>query len=180
MPSRWTCFLHTLVTSLFGVVLGCGGAPPPSTEALPSWVLTPPVGLCGVGSAPRSSSTAIDRTVATARGRADLASQVELQVQSLLSSFEEEGGAGPATKRVSAQQVSQRLIGARPRQEHLGSGELFVLVCIGGEQVTEALTRVVETHEVNDRTKLRLRARSEATFQELDAQLEAAFGATSD
>jgi len=180
MPCRWTSFLHLLMSSLFGATLGCGGGQPAPREALPAWVMTPPVGLCGVGSAPRSASSAIDRTVATARGRAHLASQVELHVQSLLSSFEEEGDEGPVTKRVSAQKVSQRLIGARPRQEHLGRAELFVLVCIGGEQVTEALTRVAETHEVSDQTRRRLRARSEATFQELDAQLEAAFSATAD
>lgn len=164
-----TCVMIASVTS------SCSGASPRSTAEVPAWALSPPEGLCGVGSAALKGPKVLARTTAVARGRAHLASQVALQVESLLSAFEAEGAEGSVTRQLSAQRVSQRLIGSKVRREQVAGRELFVLVCIGGERVTEALEREVEIREVSLTQRRALRQRSKEAFKELEAQLEAAF-----
>ena len=163
---------------LTSALSGCSGAASQraahSGPPTPDWVLSPPEGLCGLGSAKSHPSRAVARTLATARGRAALASRVEVQVKGLLRSFEDEEGVA-RTQRISAHSVSQGLIGSRVVKEHLRGAELLVLVCIGGDQVLEAIEREVETREVSPARRRHLRARSEETFQALEAQMREAF-----
>lgn len=159
---------------LCGIVACSGGRAHEPLENLPSWVMSPPQGLCGLGSATVQGSNSLARTAATARGRANLASQVELHVNNLLASFESDQEE-IWTKQISAQRVSQQLIGSRAFKEYLGQKELFVLVCIQAEKVQEALEREVQTREVSLKQKTQLRQRSDEAFKELEAHIKEVF-----
>jgi len=167
----------------FGLCLGlsisaCSSAPdtsPRGAEGLPSWVLSPPQGLCGVGSSPLGSSKALARTAATARGRAALAARVAVEVKALLQASGDVGDGAELTRRVSAQRVSQGLIGSQLHREHSAQRELFALVCISSVRVQEALERELKAHELRPTLRSNLRARARASFDELEEELQRAF-----
>jgi acylphosphatase len=83
--------------TLLGLVISCSSAPEPvaaPSKDLPDWVLAPPVAddaYYGVGSY-KSANLSTARTAATANARAEIAAQVEVQVDSAVKQYAQEAG----------------------------------------------------------------------------------------
>ncbi|ORC36650.1 hypothetical protein B4O97_06180 [Marispirochaeta aestuarii] len=90
-------FLILVSLSLIGLVISCSSAPEPAaapSSDLPDWVLAPPVAddaYYGVGNY-KSANLSTARTAATANARAEIAAQVEVQVDSAVKQYAQEAG----------------------------------------------------------------------------------------
>lgn len=87
-----------LAIAALSLIASCSSAPepaaPPPMDDLPDWVLAPPVAddaFYGVGSY-KSSNLSTARTAATASARAEIAAQVEVQVDSAVKQYAQEAG----------------------------------------------------------------------------------------
>jgi LPP20 lipoprotein len=87
-----------LALAALSLVISCSSSPepaaPPPADDLPDWVLAPPVAddaFYGVGSY-KSSNLSTARTAATASARAEIAAQVEVQVDSAVKQYAQEAG----------------------------------------------------------------------------------------
>jgi hypothetical protein len=91
-------FSLILAFAALSLVISCSSSPepaaPPPADDLPDWVLAPPVAddaFYGVGSY-KSSNLSTARTAATASARAEIAAQVEVQVDSAVKQYAQEAG----------------------------------------------------------------------------------------
>lgn len=143
--------------------------------AMPSFALEPPKG-CGVGSAKMGRTLSISRTAAMSRARADLARQIQTEVHALVKDYALQGQAGgeefseERVESVSKQISKVSLVGTRAEKLEESNGELFALVCMDPEAIADALSKA-EGLSTEEREALRERA--QASFRELDTEVEA-------
>jgi hypothetical protein len=119
------------------VFSGCPSAPPKQQKGLPMFVVEPPMAedaLYGVGYGKfKDQSRSLE--VAKARGRNDVARQIEVQVQGALTDYFQEAGADENTQSltfiesVSREIVDQKLQGARTKEVAvMDDGGIWVLI----------------------------------------------------
>ncbi len=97
--------------ALIAVLLGSCATPDPG-ETLPDWVLNPPVvsdGYYGVGYA-KQSTLPLSLKLAETRARADIANQIKVTIQEVVSSYSQESGVGNETQLLEFVEVATRQV----------------------------------------------------------------------
>ena len=136
-------------------------APQQSGADLPVWVLNPYIedGFASAQCVPYSGNMSIDRQLAVANARTDLAQQLETKVAVLDKVFRERTdvssgvSSGSTFSSVSKQLTQQTLIGTRPERvdfvEIDGKKNLCVLLTMGREKTLSLFDNLLEASERN-------------------------------
>ncbi|MAD61222.1 MAG: hypothetical protein CMH49_06915, partial [Myxococcales bacterium] len=74
---------------LSSMLSACGTAT--SSSPLPPWVMNTPLG-CGLGSLQINGSMTLAKSGAIAKGRADLARQIQTRIENVIKTYRSEGG----------------------------------------------------------------------------------------
>lgn len=162
----------SLICLLYVSTVSCSASGPGSSK-LPKWVMNTPPG-CGMGSVQGVPSLSLAKTGATARGRDDLARQLQTRVESLMKTYRAEGGED--TKDLNeelliniSQQSSQALLqGTVAKEVFVGSDSpktLYALVCYEPSQAPSFM-KAFEQLPIKHRSSLREKAK--ASFEELE------------
>lgn len=164
------------------MLFACGGDQVKSEKAgvpsdVPKWAMMPPA-ACGVGIAKHRGNLGMAKTTAEARGRDALARELATKVEGMIKDYQQSGETDAKdfteelTTQVSRQIVDQTLVGTRTRVAHVSKSspsQYYALVCLDPESFAGAFERM---NNLSQKQRQALKARSEAEFKDLDAQLE--------
>lgn len=130
-----------------------------SASGLPAWVLNPYIedGFASAQCVPYSGNMSIDRQLAIANARTDLAQQLETKVAALDKVFRERTdvssgvSSGSTFSSVSKQLTQQTLIGTRPERvdfvEIDGNKNLCVLLTMGREKTLSLFDNMLDASQ---------------------------------
>ena len=148
----------------------CGTSKP--TTSLPPWVMNTPLG-CGLGSLQINGSISLAKSGAIAKGRADLARQIQTRIENVIRTYRSEGGGQQDFSEELMTQVSQQssraiLQGTKEKKSHIESGQpaiYYVLVCYEAQQkssLIQSLSIIPKRHRKS------IQDRAESAFTELE------------
>ncbi|MGC8121093.1 hypothetical protein [Marinobacter sp. VGCF2001] len=181
---RSTVKLMTAAVTV-GLMAGCAGNPPSeeksATSGLPAWVITPgklvPEGaIAATECVPANANMSILKSKSTALARANLAQQIQVNVQAMDKTYQDltengdESASGSTFSSVSKQVTDQMLNGAIPeRVDYIpGPGETTVfcsMVVMAPEQNRKIFEQII------DRSKRQMSPDNEALlYQEFRAK----------
>ena len=136
------------------LVLIASCATGPDGERVPEWVLNPPVVsdfYYGVGYANQANLT-LSKRVAETRARADIASQIEVTIQEVVSIYTQEAGTGDSSQLIEFAEVATRQItdqsvaGAVVHSMHLmDDGGVWILAVYDIEAAKAFVAEALET-----------------------------------
>lgn len=147
-----------MVISLIFIV-GCASKPPAPQSAvgLPDWVTVPSIegGYADTQCVLANAGMGILKDKATALGRAEIASQIDIQVKAMDKTYQnltesDQGSAGGSTfEAVSKQVTNQKLSGSKPtRVDYVdfpdGTQQLCVMVTLDPSQTREIYDGIVK------------------------------------
>ncbi|WP_319561556.1 LPP20 family lipoprotein [Marispirochaeta sp.] len=166
---------------LIGLVVSCSSSPEPVSEPsskLPDWVLAPPVAddaYYGVGSY-KSANLSTARSAATANARAEIAAQVEVQVDSAVKQYAQEAGVDgnrqviEFLETVTKQVASATLNGSKVVETFRDDdGTVYVMVMYEKSALREAAAK--ELFERNEDAAF-AEFKADEAMRWLDAELE--------
>ena len=167
--------LPLLILLLLSFMLSaCGTAK--SSSPLPAWVMNTPLG-CGLGSLQINGSITLAKSGAVAKGRADLARQIQTRIENVIKTYRSEGGGQQDFSEELMTQVSQQssravLQGTKEKYSHIDQGKpsiYYVLVCYEAHQKT----RLIQSLSiVPKRHRQTIQDRAESAFTELESLME--------
>ena len=143
------------------------------SKDLPSWVLNTPAG-CGMGSIQGLASLSLAKTGAMARGRDELAKQLQTRVENIMRSYRAEGGSEnqdfdeELLVNISRQSSSALLKGTIAKEIYVDENAprtLYALVCYEPSQIPSFM-KTFEQLPIKHRATIRERAKQ--SFQELE------------
>ena len=165
--------LSTLLSLLLLSLLlsACGTAK--SSNPLPAWVMDTPLG-CGLGSLQINGSITLAKSGAIAKGRADLARQIQTRIENVIKTYRSEGGglqdfSEELMTQVSRQSSRAVLQGTKEKYSHIDQGKpstYYVLVCYEAHQKT----RLIQSLSIlPKRHRQTIQDRAESAFAELES-----------
>ena len=177
MKRIYFLFVAVLISALGA---GCRSAPtPPPTEAapltVPAWLneLPPEDAFWGIGLA-RLQNESLAMQTATSRARRDIAEQISVEVQGLLTDFARESGLANNSRsilsidNITRELVDLNLAGATPNiRDRTPDGTWWVRVSISKADAKREINRIVN-HEMADFAEWQ----AERALQMLDFQLD--------
>ena len=195
-----SAFRTVALLSAFLVVAACGGsddAPPPPaaavvldcaypdapTVAAPDWVCTeflPDLALSAVGSAAKSSAGVDFMTSqASLAARVKLAQTMSTEISNLTKQFAQTTGAGDTesvdlfASSTSKSVTAETLRGSRlyKKSTNPETGQIYVLIGLGDEQVNAAIDEALQTSYANDQA-LWQQFQAERSFDELAEEIK--------
>lgn len=167
--------LHLMILLLsFMSCSGCGASNP--SHPLPKWVMNTPLG-CGLGSLQMNGSLSLAKSGAIAKGRADLARQIQTRIENVIKTYRSEGGGAQDFSEelmTEASRQSSRAVlqGTKAKKSHIEYGEIntyYVLVCYEAQQksrLIQSLSMIPKKHRQT------IQDRAEASFAELEKLME--------
>lgn len=168
-------FPACLILLLIAFTLSACGSTRPS-ESLPAWVMDTPLG-CGLGSLQVNGSITLAKSGAIAKGRADLARQIQTRIENVIKTYRSEGGGLQDFSEELMTQVSQQssravLQGTKARFSHIDKGNpatYYVLVCYEAHQKT----RLIQSLSIlPKRHRQSVQERAESAFAELESLMK--------
>ncbi len=145
--------LSIVLVAAVSLVLFASCMTGPNGERVPDWVLNPPVVsdfYYGVGYADQANLT-LSKRVAETRGRADIASQIEVTIQEVVSIYTQESGTGDESQLIEFVEVATRQItdqtvaGAVVHSMHLmDDGGVWVLIAYDIEAAKHFVAEAIE------------------------------------
>ena len=154
-----------------------GSAGPPQRRDFPEFFLNPPIledQYVGLGMAKLTDDN-LSRTTALARGRADIAAQVSVVVESMLTDYAQESGADGDTQtlsfveRVTREVADIELRGAVTQEQYpANDGTWYVMVYFPKNALLDEVQQVFNRNE--DAAFAEFKAQQ--ALERLDAQLE--------
>ena len=159
---------------VFFMMSACGSSKP--SASLPPWVINTPLG-CGLGSLQVNGSISLAKSGAIAKGRADLARQIQTRIENVIKSYRSEGGGQQDFSEELMTQVSQQssralLQGTKERKSYIEPGQpsiYYVLVCYEAQQkssLIQSLSIIPKRHRKS------IQVRAESAFKELESLMK--------
>ena len=159
---------------LVSMMSACGSSKP--SASLPDWVMNTPLG-CGLGSLQINGSLSLAKSGAIAKGRADLARQIQTRIENVIKTYRSEGGGQQDFSEELMTQVSQQssralLQGTKEKKSHIEPSQpsiYYVLVCYEAEQKTsliQSLSIIPKRHRKS------IQVRAESAFAELESLMK--------
>ena len=159
---------------LVSMMSACGSSKP--SASLPAWVMNTPLG-CGLGSLQINGSLSLAKSGAIAKGRADLARQIQTRIENVIKTYRSEGGGQQDFSEELMTQVSQQssralLQGTKEKKSHIEPSQpsiYYVLVCYEAEQKTsliQSLSIIPKRHRKS------IQVRAESAFAELESLMK--------
>ena len=182
----------TAATVIAATLVGCGGETPKPAAApdfgckqenvaAPKWTCVPMMegAYAGVGIASKSAAGMSHmRRVAIMNGRADLATQIKVQVKTRMKAFTQTTGAGDSetvdqmTQSVDDQIAKVNLAGSKAVDSwQAPSGALYLLVTVPEDYINEKVKDAAKTSLKNDNA-LWQKFQASKAFDSLDSALE--------
>ena len=153
----------------------CGSSPEVETSIrMPKWAINQPE-LCGLGVQKMRGNIGTDRRYSIARGRADLSSQIETKVKSMIRSYEASGEESSKdfteelTRSAAINLSKTTLNGSIPAKLSVIDNNIFTLVCLKPDVLTNEINKM---NMLNNAQKAALRRRAKIAHQELEDQME--------
>ena len=152
----------------------CGSSPEVSTVNMPKWAVDQPE-LCGLGVQKLRGNIGTDRKFSIARGRADLSSQIETKVKSMIRAYEASGEESSKdfteelTRSAAVNLSKTTLNGSIPSKLAIIDNNVFTLVCLKPDVLTDEINKM---NILNNAQKEALRRRAKIAHRELEEQME--------
>lgn len=169
--------LSVAAMACLGLLTACGGGDVRESQTFPDapgWYDNPIAG-CGVGSAKHRGNRNLTRDAAAARARRDLAAQLKSKVQGMVKDYAAMGEAEgkefteELVTSVGRQITDTTLVGTRVANTKLVGNEMYVNVCLDPATFADAFDKM---NELSGKARAALKARAQAEFADLDAQLD--------
>jgi len=160
-----------MAIALFGA---CGGNI--KKGMAPEWYLNPPDSsdiIYGVGASEKTASLELGKQVADANARTDIASTIQVSVQSMVRTFLQQSGtldtarALQFSEAVSKNVVDIKLSGVRISKREENGGRMFSLAEVSHESMKNALLSAVR-----DAAAEMSEAKAKSAFEDLDKAIQ--------
>jgi len=168
-------FVMFAVALLIAAFIGCGSAPQQSQSTVPDWVseIAPEDVFWGIGIA-KLQSDSLAMETATTRAQRDVARQISVLVQGMLTDYESQSGstsnprALEAIERIGRNLINTNLSGAVPNQRtKMPDGTWWVRVSIRKADAKRVIDPAIE----NEAADL-VESRSPQALSEMDTQID--------